>query len=579
VNKFPVAPETVKALFDSLLIDFNRMRKDMKSPRPVNLFVMRLIPALCFIFCPLLLAQNNSATRKEAYRLLTVADALKNKEKNCAQAIEAYEKSLALQDFGRPSVYQSLAGCYAQAGQREKAFFRLDKMLAAGWLDAAELKKDADLKTLLESPRGKKFLVKAQKAKAAFLKEIAPETYGINDNPALRKIEAWSNDRSVSAEDFFRLATNFNEFPQPKKTGVFVKFINRFSEKINAPFYVYIPPGYDAAKPHPVLIYSAGGWFARNEFASDEAQEFIFENPVLPFVEKENLIEIFPSGANSVGTYQYEGIENIRQILAKTKRAFNVDDNRVYLMGFSDGGVGAFRTAVFMPTDFAAFYAVNGRPFAGNWFANMSNRPFYSLSATGDPVFEIETTRSYFDFARAVGADWTYREIAGADHYYLPFLEDYLPAIFSHLKSTSRRAFRPQLNWETAWSPIGKIDWLEISEIDTKRARAAWHKIYEYQKKSSTGIETVKTGDGTAAARARYHNNVFEIETSCVAKLTVNLHPTMIDFAQPVKIIVNGKEAFKQKVSFDKEFMAKVFAASADRTLVWANKILLEVEK
>jgi hypothetical protein len=305
----------------------------------------------------------------------------------------------------------------------------------------------------------------------------------------------------------------------------------------------------------------------------------VFDNPVLPFVEKENFLEIFPAGNNAVGTYQYEGIENIRQIVARTKRIFNVDDNRVYLMGFSDGGVGVFRTAVFMPTDFAAFYAVKGRPFAGNSFVNMSNRPFYSLNSSADSVFEIETTRSYFDFAKTVGADWTYREIAGQDHFYLPFLEDYLPAIFARLKATSRRAFRARLNWETPWSPIGKIDWLEISEIDTKRPRADWHKIYEYEKRGSKGAEIVKIGDQTAAARAVYHNNIFEIETSCVARLTINLHSAMIDFSQPVKIVVNGKEVFNQKVFLNKDLMAKVFAETGDRSLVWGNRIGIAAEK
>jgi hypothetical protein len=233
-----------------------------------------------------------------------------------------------------------------------------------------------------------------------------------------------------------------------------------------------------------------------------------------------------------------------------------------------------------MPTDYAAFYAVNGRPFAGNWFANMSNRPFYSLNSTGDSVFDIETTRSYFDFARTVGADWTYREIAGQDHFYLPFLEDYLPTIFAHLKATSRRAFRPRLNWETPWSPIGKIDWLEISEIDTKRSRAAWHRIYEYQKRSLREVaETIKIGNDTAAVRAEYYDNTFEIETSCVAKFTLNLHPAMIDVRQPVKVVVNGKEVFNQRVSPDKDFMAKVFSENSDRSLIWANRISIEVEK
>lgn len=452
-------------------------------------------------------------------------------------------------------------------------------MVSIGWLNDEEILKDDNLKTLLGDSRGKKFLAEVQKKKLQFAKELSPETYGVAENPMLQKIKAWSKDANVSAEEFFRLVSDFNEFPQPKKPGVFFKFVNQFSAKINALFYFYVPSGYDAKKPHPLLVYSPGGWYQRKDFAPDEAKEFVFDNPVLPLVEKENFIEIFPAGNNSVGTYQFEGIENTRQIVAKAKRIFNIDDNRLYLMGFSDGGVGAFRTAVFMPTDYAAFYAVNGRPFTGNSFVNMSNRPFYSLSSTEDSVFVIETTRSYFDFAKTVSADWTYREIAGEDHYYLPFLEDYLPAIFSHIKSNSRRAFRPQLNWETPWSPIGKIDWLEISEINTKRTRADWHKIYEYQKKSSQGVETIKIGDETAASRARYYNNTFEVETSCVAKFTINLHPTMIDFSQPVRVLVNGKKVFDQKVFLDKEFMAKVFNNNADRSLVWGNRITVEVER
>jgi hypothetical protein len=534
---------------------------------------------LGLIFNSLSHAQSGYEIKNRAYELLTQADALKNKD-YYARAIEIYEQSLSLSDFKQPVVYQSLAACYAQKGDRKRAFFFLDKMVSIGWLNDDEILKDEKLKTLLADSRGKKFLAEIQKRKIKFAKELSPETYGISDNPAMQKVEAWRKDAKITAEEFFRRVSDFNEFPQPKKTGVFVKFTNRFSDKITAaPFYIYIPSGYDAGKPHSLLVYSPGGWFGREKFPPDEAKEFVFENPVLPFIEKENFLEIFPAGNNSVGTYQYEGIENIRQIVAKTKRIFNVVDNRVYLMGFSDGGVGAFRTAVFMPTDYAAFYAVNGRPFAGNSFANMSNRPFYSLSSTKDSVFEIKTTRSYFEFAKTVGADWTYREIAGADHFYLPFLEDYLPTIFAYLKSTLRRAFRPRLNWETPWSPIGKIDWLEISEIDLKRSRAAWHKIYQYQKRSSEGVEIVKIGDGTAAARAEYHNNTFEIETSCVAQLTINLHPAMIDFSQPVKIIFNGKEVFNQKVAPDKNLMAKVFDESADRSLIWANKVSVEVEK
>ncbi|MBX7173617.1 MAG: hypothetical protein K1X72_21795 [Pyrinomonadaceae bacterium] len=530
------------------------------------------------IFAVFLLSCVSFAQSNSAYKLLIEASALKNKEKNCPQAIEVYEKSLAIKDFRKPFYYQSLASCYAQTKNDEKALIYLEKMFSVGWLDSIELQKDETLKSLLNTSQGKKFLAKVEKAKAKFAKELLPENYGIAENPAFKKIENWKNNSTVSAEEFFRRISEFNEFPQPKKTGIFVKFTNQFSDKITAPFYVYIPTNYNANKPHSLLVYSQGGWFGRKEFNRDEAKDFVFENPVLPFVEKENFLEIFPAGMNSVGTYQFEGIENIRQIIAKVKQIFNVDDNRVFMMGFSDGGTGAYRTAVFMPTDFAAFYAVNGRPFTGNHFVNMSNRPFYSLSSVKDSVVEIDSMRSFFNFAKTVNADWIYREIPDQNHYYLPFLDEYLPAIFSHLKATARNPFRAKLNWETSWEPIGQIDWLEISQIDLKRKRADWHKVYEYPYKSSEGNETVKIGDESAAIEARYFNHTFEVQTSCVAKFTLNLHPAMIDFSQPVKVIVNGKEVFNQKVSSDKEFIAKNFAENFDRSLLWANKIVITVE-
>jgi pentatricopeptide repeat protein len=185
------------------------------------------------LFSQISTAQNGFAINRRAYQLLLEADALKSNNKNCVRAIEIYEQSLALKDFRRPSVYQSLASCYAQTGNREKAFFYLDRMLAVGWIDDENLRKDADLKTLLAEPRGKKFSAKLARAKIKFAKEIAPETYGIADNPAIRQIEIWGKDPKISAAEFFRLVSDFNEFPQPKKTGVFVKFTNRFSDKIS----------------------------------------------------------------------------------------------------------------------------------------------------------------------------------------------------------------------------------------------------------------------------------------------------------------------------------------------------------
>ncbi|MFT3743398.1 MAG: hypothetical protein QM785_03790 [Pyrinomonadaceae bacterium] len=539
------------------------------------MYKLRIVALISVLF----LAPGAFAQNDQAYKLINEANTAKNKDKNCVKAIELYERSFAIKDFQRPSFYQAIASCYAQTNNSQRAFFYIDKMFAVGWIDSDALLKDEALKTLFDSPTGKKLLTKFGKAKADLLRSLSPSYAGLAENPSIKKIDDWIADPTINGENLFTKIASFNEFKQPKKKGIFVKFTNQFTDKISAPYYVYIPSKYDASRPHPLLVYSQGGWFQRKEFARDEAKEFVFENPVLPFVEKGNFIEIFPGAAGSVGTYQFEGIENIRQILAQVKQILNVDDNRVYMMGFSDGGTGTYRTSVFMPTAFAAFYPVNGRPYTGNRFVNMSNRPTYSLASTKDEVVEIDTIRSFFNFGRSVGADWTFREVADQGHYYLPFLEGHLPAIFDHIKAITRRPFRNELFWETSWEPIGKVDWIEIAQVDKTRTRTDWHKTYEYPLKSREGVETITIGDESGAVKARYAANTFDIQTSCIAKLSLNLHPAMVDLSQPVKVIVNGQIVFDQAVGYDKQKIAASYIANRDRTLVWANTITVDVPK
>ena len=52
--------------------------------------------------------------------------------------------------------------------------------------------------------------------------------------------------------------------------------------------------------------------------------------------------------------------ENLHAILDLVKRAYNVDENRVVLSGVSDGGTGAYYTAMRDTTPFASFLPLNG---------------------------------------------------------------------------------------------------------------------------------------------------------------------------------------------------------------------------
>lgn len=67
------------------------MKRIIKYPRLKNGATIRLFltsASLGLIFNSLLLAQSSLELRKESYKLLTVADALKNKDKNCVKAMK-----------------------------------------------------------------------------------------------------------------------------------------------------------------------------------------------------------------------------------------------------------------------------------------------------------------------------------------------------------------------------------------------------------------------------------------------------------------------------------------------------------
>ena len=96
-----------------------------------------------------------------------------------------------------------------------------------------------------------------------------------------------------------------------------------------------VPDNYDPARSYPVRVQLHGG--VNRPQAPDSSRLGVARLPVT--VEE---IEVFPAAwANSLW-WQASQVDNLSKILDKLKRTYNVDENRVYLTGISDGGTGVF---------------------------------------------------------------------------------------------------------------------------------------------------------------------------------------------------------------------------------------------
>jgi poly(3-hydroxybutyrate) depolymerase len=143
-------------------------------------------------------------------------------------------------------------------------------------------------------------------------------------------------------------------------------------------FLVYVPAGYDASQPTPVVIMYHG---------SNQGGPLMFENT--KWKEKANAIVIFPTGwkypligetgkhtkwndftlVNQVepGTELKDDIKFTREMLAQIKATFNVDEKRIFATGFSNGGSFVSSRLLFQVNDVFAAYAVCG---SGSKFGN-----------------------------------------------------------------------------------------------------------------------------------------------------------------------------------------------------------------
>jgi PDZ domain-containing protein len=81
----------------------------------------------------------------------------------------------------------------------------------------------------------------------------------------------------------------------------------------------------------------------------------------------------------------------------------------------------------------------------------------------------------------------------------------------------------------------------------------------------------------SAAVKARYYGNHFEIETSRVKEFAIYIHPEMINMINPVTVSINGHSVFDDLIDYDQMFILQGFFNNYDRNALWVNEIRLEV--
>ncbi|HAE69188.1 MULTISPECIES: alpha/beta hydrolase-fold protein [Sphingobacterium] len=409
-------------------------------------------------------------------------------------------------------------------------------------------------------------------------------------------IEPTNLDKFQDEKSLYEKIKNFNPYKAKKNQDYSISF--KINDSTKTSFFIHLPKNYNPHKKYPLLFFLHGA------VRSNALIDYQFADWNLggwnryytKYAEQNDVILVFPKGSRQYNWMtSNEGFFMIPEMLESIKKAVNVDDNKVFISGHSNGGTGSFSYLMKQPTQFAGFYGFNTYPkiFTGGTFVeNIKNRSFINFSTDEDYYYPPNANDDLTKLMNGINADYKDYRYNGFPHWF-PQFDESEPAyqiLFNDLISRKRNPFSKEISWEFDDEKYGNIDWFSDIKLDTLSRKSNWHKELnfkinqwlKYDKNDSLVVQEVnkKAFDfprKSGKIKAEYQNNIFRIKTSSIKSFSINISPEMVNLKKKVKVYVNGKLYFNGKVKYNREYMLQNFENNQDREQIWINRINLNI--
>lgn len=547
-----------------------------------------------FVFGFLSRAQENYSTL--AQKALETMWKAKD-EAGYRKALEMYENAFKIypDSIDGTGLYKASV-IASELKDHDKAFKYLTPLAAMktdedgypGWtyiLDA-----ESEYKNLLSDTRWGSLKAKALKDKEQFYTELLSkenEFYSAAEN-SLTEIR----DPQILYEEIRK----FNPYKRKANRDYSISF--KINDSVKTSFFIHLPKNYDPSKKYSLLFFLHGA--VKNNALTDYQLAGWnlgdWNRYYTKYAEQDDVILVFPKGSRQYNWMSPDdGFFMIPEMVKLVKKAINIDDNKVFISGHSNGATGSFSYLMKQPTSFAGFYGFNTYPkvFTGGTFVeNIKNRFFINFSTNQDYYYPPNANDDLTKLMNTIKADYKEYRYNGFPHWF-PKFDESEPAykiLFNELSNRKRNPFPKEISWEFDDEKYGAVDWLSDIKLDTLKPRSNWHKELnfkitkwlEYDEKDSLITKTVDRNAfdlprNSGKIKAEYDSNIFRIKVSEIKSFSINISPEMVNLKKKVKVFINGKLYFNRKVEHNRDFMLQNFENKKDREQVWVNFIELKV--
>ena len=475
----------------------------------------------------------------------------------------------------------------------DKAFGYLTSLLdkpfkGFTWFDVIVGKYAKDeYSNLLSDPRWEVVTKRANAIKVAFYKHLADNVEDFKKGG----LGGLSFDSNIDGKSVYQRIKNFNNYAVKQYQNYSIPF--KVTDSLSTSYFVSLPKNYNPRNKYSILFFLHGAVQSNGlaEYLTDDILGN-WNRFYTKYAAKNEVIMVYLQGSKKYNWMSPDdGFFMIPAVLKEIKGFINVDDNKVFITGHSNGATGSFSYLMKQQSPFAGFYGFNTQPkvrTGGTFLKNIANRSYFNVSTDEDYYFPPDANDTLNVIMKMLHADYQDHRYNGFPHWFPQFdeSEPIYPVLFSDISKRSRNPYHPDIYWECDDVKYGRADWIEINKLDTAATPAEWqkqinfniYKLLSYDKQQNliakdTILKAFNFPRKSAAVKGYFKNNEFHLQTSAVGALTVFISPEMVDINKPVIVYVNGLKKVDRRAVYDKQFILDNFYDTLDRKAIWIEKI------
>ena len=251
------------------------------------------------------------------------------------------------------------------------------------------------------------------------------------------QLNTFSTDREFANADSVVAAVKANRDPFAGRTGDIKRHYLLDGANEVMPYRIYVPTSYSPSTPMPLIVALHGLGATEDSFFTGygqalprlaEANGYIVVAPLGYRVDGFFGAGTGAGGQDAAARRKSELSEaDVLLSLAIVRKAYNVDERRIYLMGHSMGAIGAWYLAAKFPSMWAGLGVFSGQSAPAN-AAKLKAIPEFVVHGDADATVNVSGSRSMVAALQAAGADVVYKEIPGGSH--ISVVEPQLAAMF-----------------------------------------------------------------------------------------------------------------------------------------------------